>query len=153
MPTLPLPCRRCEQRLLLTFLGKVVQREWEVRPRIVGFCGEPAGVSIGWSQALAWRMRRHLLEPVEKESIAGVVARLGAVPAMDDGLAELAVRMRRARSRPGDVARALAEGRIIKSFAFRGRRTTSHPRTVAPTLRSGRPVASGSFPAGRRTTS
>ncbi len=65
-------------------------------------------------------MRRHLLEPVGKESVAGVVGRLGAVPAMDEGLAELAVRMRRTRSRRGEVARALGEGRIIKSFAFRG---------------------------------
>lgn len=65
-------------------------------------------------------MRRHLLEPVGTKSIAGVVARLGAVPAMDEALAELAVRMRRVRSRPGEVARALAAGRIIKSFAFRG---------------------------------
>jgi hypothetical protein len=28
---------------------------------------------ISWSQALAWRMRRHLLDPVGTESVAGVV--------------------------------------------------------------------------------
>jgi Winged helix DNA-binding domain len=77
-------------------------------------------MSISWSQALAWRMRRQLLDPVGTESVAGVVRRLGAVPAQSDTAAELAVRARRQRSRPGEVARALAEGRIIKTFAFRG---------------------------------
>jgi hypothetical protein len=65
-------------------------------------------------------MRRQLLDPVGTESVAGVVRRLGAVPAQLDAAAELAVRTRRARSRPGEVARALAEGRIIRTFAFRG---------------------------------
>lgn len=65
-------------------------------------------------------MRRQLLDPVGAESVAGVVGRLGAVPAQSDAAAELAVRVRRERSRPGEVSRALAEGRIIKTFAFRG---------------------------------
>jgi hypothetical protein len=65
-------------------------------------------------------MRQQLLDPVGTESVAGVVGRLGAVPALPDAAAELAVRTRRERSRPGEVARALAEGRIIKTFAFRG---------------------------------
>ena len=71
-------------------------------------------------QALAWRMRRQLLDPVGTESVAGVVRRLTAVPAQPDDAAELAIRTRRARSRPREVARALAEGRLIKTFAFRG---------------------------------
>jgi hypothetical protein len=65
-------------------------------------------------------MRRQLLDPVGSESVAGVVRRLAAVPAQHDAAAELTVRVRRERSRPGEVARALAEGRIIKTFAFRG---------------------------------
>jgi hypothetical protein len=77
-------------------------------------------MSLGWSAALAWRLRRHLLDPVGTASVAGVVGRLGAVPAQHDATAELAIRVRRAGSRPGEVARALAEGRIIKAFAFRG---------------------------------
>ncbi|GIJ61224.1 DNA glycosylase AlkZ-like family protein [Virgisporangium aurantiacum] len=77
-------------------------------------------MSPTWSAALAWRMRRQLLDPVGTESVAGVVRRLGAVPAMPDAAAELAVRVRRRRSRAGEVARALADGRIIKTFAFRG---------------------------------
>lgn len=77
-------------------------------------------VRLSWSRALAWRMRQQLLDPVGTESVAGVVRRLGAVSAQLDAAAELAVRTRRERSRPGEVARALAEGRIIKTFAFRG---------------------------------
>jgi hypothetical protein len=77
-------------------------------------------MSITWSQALSWRMQRHLLEPVGSDSIAGVVRRLGAVLAMDQSLAELAVGARRTRSRTGELAEAHAEGRVIKSYAFRG---------------------------------
>jgi hypothetical protein len=77
-------------------------------------------VSLSWSAALAWRMRQQLLDPVGAESVAGVVRRLAAVPAQHDAAAELAVRVRREGSRPGEVAGALAEGRIIKTFAFRG---------------------------------
>ena len=66
-------------------------------------------------------MRRHLLDPVGTESVAGVVGRLGAVPARPEATVdELAIRTRRQRSRAGEVARALAEGRVIKTFAFRG---------------------------------
>jgi hypothetical protein len=77
-------------------------------------------VSITWSQALAFRMRRHLLEPVGTESVAGVVGRLNAIPTMDEAGAVLAVRTRRQQSHPDEVTEALAEGRIIQSFAFRG---------------------------------
>jgi hypothetical protein len=52
--------------------------------------------------------------------VVDVVRRLAAVPSMDESLAELAVRTRRTVSRPGELADALAEGRVIKAFAFRG---------------------------------
>ena len=77
-------------------------------------------VSVNWSQALAWRMRRQLLDPVGTGSVEGVVRRLGAIQAQLNSAAELAVRTRRQRSQPGEVARALADGRIIKTFAFGG---------------------------------
>ena len=57
-------------------------------------------VSLSWSGALSWRMRQQLLDPVSTESVVGVVRRLSTVP--------------------GEVAHALAEGQIIKTFAFRG---------------------------------
>ena len=77
-------------------------------------------VTITWPQALAWRMRQQLLDPVGTESVEGVVRRLGAVQAQFDSAAELTVRTRRERSAPGEVAQALTDGRIIKSFTFRG---------------------------------
>jgi hypothetical protein len=61
-----------------------------------------------------------MLEPIGTGSVEGVVRRLGAVRAQLDAAAELAVSTRRQRSRSGEVARALADGRIIKTFAFRG---------------------------------
>lgn len=73
-----------------------------------------------WPQALAWRMGRHLLEPVGSQSVADVVRRLGAVLSMDESLAELTVRTRQTASSPGGLAAALAEGTVIKAFAFRG---------------------------------
>ena len=77
-------------------------------------------VSVTRPQALAWRLERQLLDPLGSESVMGVVRRLGAVLSMDESLAELAVRTRCATSRPGQLAKALAEGTIIKAFAFRG---------------------------------
>src|SRR3954471_18365872 len=73
-----------------------------------------------WSQALAWRMGRPLLEPVGAASAADVVRRLGAVLSMDESLAELAVRTRSTSAAPGELAGALADGTVIKVFAFRG---------------------------------
>ena len=87
-------------------------------------------LSVTWPQALAWRAQRHLLAPagnvsvgsasVGSASVGEVVRRLGAVLSMDEGLAELAVRVRRQDSEPGELARAFAAGEVVKVFAFRG---------------------------------
>jgi hypothetical protein len=77
-------------------------------------------ISVSWAQALAWRLGRQLLDPVGQAPVAEVVRRLGAVPATEESSAELAVRVRRHTSGPGELARALAEGRVVKVFAFRG---------------------------------
>jgi hypothetical protein len=82
--------------------------------------GADPEVSLTWEDALGWRMERQLLDPVGSESAAGVVRRLGAVLSMDESLAELAVRTRRTASRPGELREALADGSVIKAFAFRG---------------------------------
>ena len=77
-------------------------------------------VSVSWSQALAFRMQRHLLEPVGSTSVADVVRRVGAVLATDERSAELAIGARRARSVSGELGQALIDGEVIKTFAFRG---------------------------------
>lgn len=77
-------------------------------------------VDITWPQALSWRMRRQLLEPVGNLPVAAVVRRLCGVQAQVASSAELAIRVRRQASRPGEVGRALADGRLIKTWAMRG---------------------------------
>jgi Winged helix DNA-binding domain len=77
-------------------------------------------LGVTWPQALAWRMRRQLLDPVGSLPVHGVVRRLGAVQAQVASSAELAIRVRRRTSRKGEVARALADGRLVKTWAMRG---------------------------------
>jgi hypothetical protein len=76
-------------------------------------------VSIGWVQALAWRMRRHLLDPVGQLPVEDVVRRLCGVQAQLASSAELAVRVR-SQAPPGEVGRTLSDGRLIKTWAMRG---------------------------------
>ena len=73
---------------------------------------------ITWQQALAWRLGRHLLDPVGEPTAGEVVGRLGAVLAMDEGLADLAMRARGAPA--GDLARAVEDGEVVIGFTFRG---------------------------------
>ena len=77
-------------------------------------------LKVTWQQALAWRMQRHQLDPVGGLSVAGVVRRLCGVQAQVASSAELAVRVRRQMSQPGEVSHALSEGRLIKTWAMRG---------------------------------
>ena len=77
-------------------------------------------VRVTWPQALGWRMRRQLLDPIGTSSAADTVRRLGGVQAQVASSADLKVRVRRTTSRTGDVSRALADGRLIKTWAMRG---------------------------------
>jgi hypothetical protein len=76
--------------------------------------------SITRQRALAWRTRRQLLDPPGTLPVVRVVGRLCGVQAQVASSAELAVRLRRRKSRPGEVGRALAEGRLVKTWAMRG---------------------------------
>jgi len=75
---------------------------------------------VSWPQALAWRLHRQLLTPVTRQSVPDVVRRLCGVQAQVASSADLAVRVRRESSSPGDVNRALADGRLVKTWAMRG---------------------------------
>jgi hypothetical protein len=77
-------------------------------------------VKVSWKQALAWRMRRQLLDPIGRLPVADVVRRLGGVQAQVASSAELAVRIRRGASRRGEVAHALSDGSLVKTWAMRG---------------------------------
>src|SRR5438046_10681270 len=65
-------------------------------------------------------MRRHFLDPVGDQPVAAVVRRLCGIQSQVASYAELCVRVRRKTSKAGEVARALSEGRIIKTCAMRG---------------------------------
>jgi hypothetical protein len=88
-------------------------------------------VSITWAQALAWRMVRQFLEPIGAESVDGVVGRLGSVQGTSEFGFELSINERRSTSHPGDVTDAIADGRLIRTFAFRGAVHLMTPRTAA----------------------
>jgi hypothetical protein len=77
-------------------------------------------VKVTWPQALTWRMGRQLLDPVGSLPVEDVVRRLCGVQAQVASSAELAIRVRREASLAGEAARALAEGRLIKTWAMRG---------------------------------
>jgi hypothetical protein len=78
------------------------------------------GPKATWRQALAWRMKRQLLEPIGDGSVTDVVRQLGAVQAQVASSAELATRLRRRTSRPAEVADALERGELLKTWAMRG---------------------------------
>jgi len=77
-------------------------------------------LKVSWEQALAWRMHRQLLDPIGHLSVPEVVRRLCGVQAQVASSAELAVRVRRQSSLPGEINRALSEGRLLKTWAMRG---------------------------------
>jgi hypothetical protein len=79
-------------------------------------------VTITWRQALRWRLKRQFLTNDSGDAagaVEDVVDRLTAVPAWS-GDPDYAVRARHTGSEPGGIDRALADGRLVKVFAFRG---------------------------------
>ena len=78
---------------------------------------ESAG-TVTRAQALAWRLGRHGLVPPGGSTAEDVVGGLVALPAQSD--VDLAVRTRQAAPAEGEVAAALADGRLIRTFTFRG---------------------------------
>lgn len=108
----------------------------------------PMPPTITWPQALAWRMRRQLLDPISGLPVTAVVDRLCGVQAQVASSAELAVRVRRTTSKPGEVAAALADGRLIKTWAMRGTLhlvTPEHGGAFLALMAAGRPWARPSW--------
>lgn len=77
-------------------------------------------LKVNWQQALTWRLGRHLLNPVTNVSVEEVVSRLCGVQAQVASSADLAIRVRQSKSKAGEVASALSDGRLVKTWAMRG---------------------------------
>ncbi len=89
--------------------------------------------SITRRQALAWRMRRQHLRDGAADATE-VVRTLAAVSVFGSD-ADLAVRRRLADpGEPGEVERALAEGRLVRTFSFRGSVQVMAPETAGTYL-------------------
>ncbi|PZF99164.1 DNA glycosylase AlkZ-like family protein [Micromonospora deserti] len=79
-----------------------------------------AVVKLTADQVLAWRTGRHLLHRPAGMTSVDVVGRLVAVQAQVASAAEQAVAARQADPRPGALAAALADRRLVKTWAMRG---------------------------------
>ncbi|MCP2329002.1 hypothetical protein HDA40_007509 [Hamadaea flava] len=86
---------------------------------------------ITWDRAFAWRMRRHLLDrPARGTSAVDVAHRLCGVQAQVASSAEQAIAARQATAPAGQVAQALRDRKLVKTWAMRG---TLHLLTPADT--------------------
>jgi hypothetical protein len=74
---------------------------------------------VTWPQALAWRLERHRLARIDNTSIEEIVTRLCGIQSQVPSFAELAIRVRQSKSNAGDVSQALADGRLVKTWAMR----------------------------------
>ncbi|MDQ3484257.1 MAG: winged helix DNA-binding domain-containing protein [Actinomycetota bacterium] len=73
-----------------------------------------------WPQVLAWRMRRQHLDPRDGLDAVEIARRLGGIQAQVASSAEQAVAVRRAGHDGPLVADAIADRRLIKTWAMRG---------------------------------
>jgi uncharacterized protein YfaQ (DUF2300 family) len=109
-------------------------------------------LKASWRQALAWRLGRHLLDPVGTLAVEEVVGRLCGVQAQVASSAEQAIRIRRVKSEPGEVARALAAGNLVKTWAMRGTLHLLTQRTAVGHFRCSPQAGPGTGRAGRNTS-
>lgn len=89
---------------------------------------------VGWDQVFAWRMRRQFAQPPGDVGVEEVVSRLGGVQAQVASSAELAVGLRQRTPEPGAVARGLADGTLVRTWAMRGTLHLLHAAEAASFL-------------------
>ncbi len=77
-------------------------------------------LEVTWAQALTWRARRQFLDPPTGGGPVEVARRLAGVQAQVASAAARSVALRQASPRPGDVAAALADRTLVKTWAMRG---------------------------------
>ncbi len=92
-------------------------------------------VELTADQVLAWRLRRQYLEPDRPaDGPLAVVERLAGVQAQVPAAAELAVALRAGPAAPAALRTALAEGRLLRTWAQRGTLHLLDPATAADAL-------------------
>jgi hypothetical protein len=77
-------------------------------------------LSVTWPQALAWRLERQLVDPIGNLPALEIVRRLGGVQAQVASCAELAIQLRQRTPARNEVAGALSDGSLIKTWGMRG---------------------------------
>lgn len=78
-------------------------------------------ISVTWPQVLAWRLKRQFVDPATGPDAVSVVRRLTGVQAQVASSAELAVAVRHAAPRPGEIDGALWQDRtLVKTWTARG---------------------------------
>ena len=75
---------------------------------------------LTWDRALAWRLRRQLLDPIGSVGAPAIVRALCGVQAQVPSAAELAVAVRQAPARPGSLVGALSDRSVFRTWAMRG---------------------------------
>ncbi|MGW5260895.1 winged helix DNA-binding domain-containing protein [Microbispora sp. NPDC004025] len=74
-----------------------------------------------WAQVLAWRLRRQFVEPTSEDDAVAIARRLCGVQAQVASSAALAVAVRHASPRPGEIEDALWGDRtLVKTWTMRG---------------------------------
>ncbi len=77
-------------------------------------------MELAGAQTLAWRLHQHGLVPPSGTSVVDVVRGVVALRGWPADAADLVVRVRQATPEPGGLEQALADGEVIRSYAFRG---------------------------------
>ncbi|GAA3160296.1 winged helix DNA-binding domain-containing protein [Planomonospora alba] len=78
-------------------------------------------IPLTWPQVLAWRLKRQFVDPAAGPDAVSVVRRLTGVQVQVASSAELAVAVRRARPRRGEIDEALWRDRtLVKTWTARG---------------------------------
>ena len=86
------------------------------------------------AQVLAWRMRRQLVHPVGALELTETLRTMLGAQAQVQSSAELAIALRRRRGRTGDVAAAIAQRTVIRTWAMRGTLHVLEPRQAGALL-------------------
>lgn len=77
-------------------------------------------MGLSWPAVLAWRLRRQFLQPATAADPVAVASRVCGVQAQLPAAARLAVAIRQSQPDPDAVSRALAERRLVRTWAMRG---------------------------------